>query len=113
MTRPRTIVAGSGLALAAIVMGEGNGTAADAFAAIEITSAVVIVLAVLGLLAALVIRSRRAGLTYREPRAIARTRVRAEITVHRPAVGEPRHLGDAGERLALPPADVDRASAGH
>lgn len=107
--RKQTVI--SGLALAAIVMGEGDHAAADAFAAIEITTAVVIVLAVLGLLAALVIRSRRARLTYREPRAIAHV-TRAEVVERRPAVGEPRHLGDAPERLALPPAASDRANVG-
>jgi hypothetical protein len=52
MARGR-IIAGSGVALAALI-GAGDHGAADTFEAIEITVAVVIVLAVAGLLAALI-----------------------------------------------------------
>jgi hypothetical protein len=79
---------GGGLALAALI-GAGDHGAADAWQAIEITAAVVIVLVVMGLLAALIIRARGGCRRYRPDPAIRPLRVRAVVTGRNPPFPPP------------------------
>ena len=111
---------GAGAVAVAVAETAGSGSARDVLAAIEITTAVCVVLAVAGLLALLVYRVRRERLTYRPDPGIARTRVRAEITATYPASGPERRQAARAEigrpirrpagsaPLALPPADGTR-----
>lgn len=99
-----TPVIASGAALAAVAVG-GDQVANDALAAMIITTAVVIVLAVMGLLALLVIRARASGLTYRPDPGITRMRTcRAELVATYPARG-PESNG-----AALPAIGADDAA---
>jgi hypothetical protein len=77
MTRLGKVAVG-GVALAALIGGGARGAAAT-FEAVEITVAVVIVLAVAGLLAALIIRARGDRRIYRQEPPGGPLRVRAVV----------------------------------
>jgi hypothetical protein len=81
MARVGTVAIG-GVALAAVIAG-GNGAAAAA-EAIEITVSVLIVLAVVGLLAAIIIRARGKRQEYRPDPPVGPLRARAVIVGRNP-----------------------------
>jgi hypothetical protein len=105
MTTPSKVAVGAALALAAVI-GAGDHGAADTFEAIEITVAVVIVLAVAGLLAALILHRRNSRPMYRPDLAIMRGRVRAEVISIRTPLPLAGAESNGAGRSRPEPADV-------